>query len=79
MPTGQKFPIVLGPFEDSFKDSIVNSWANFIVTGRPKEDWPLYNETTDINWDLDLLQKSVTGLEKDSCDFIATIDLLQPQ
>ena len=74
---GQNLPIVLTPEERDLSVSIVNNWVNFITSGIPNPVWPLYEQSSDMNWNFDLKQTVDSGLKREKCDYWETINLLK--
>lgn len=70
-------PFYMTPEEAILRDSMVNTWVDFITTGVPNSKWPKYEDVSDESWNFNLTQSLVSGLKKQKCDFWETIDLLQ--
>ena len=77
LPNGLCFPVVMAPTGFVLADEMSRKWIRFIATGNP--DFPMYNQTTDLNWQFNLPHSKVDShLKQQACDFFDKIDFLAP-
>ena len=75
LSNGICFPAVLTPGEYDLALSMSKAWVDFIAGVQPG---PLYNRTTDLNWDWNIDSKVNANLKEKACDFLDTIDFIGP-
>lgn len=72
-----QWPIILHDFSDKDKNmaaSFGHYWTNMAIHGTPNDvtsplNWPAYNQTTDININMDVPLSVNHGLKGKRCDF----------